>query len=336
MDQLTAITNPFPHTVGLIGRTVDIGDATVEFRTSEGAATTRSMLRELAFDICGMPIVNYLSAREHGLAAVAVPVFLTRRFPQAMLVCDLEQVHVPQDLEGKRVGIGYYGNTDSTWVRGMLALAGVDLDLVTWITSSAEQVADVVLPRNVQPYRRDEALGLYSGVPGSELDELLLAGKLAAVIYGRGERVYGGGQQGLGTERLGSLYPDLPGAERAWYEDTGWFPVLNTLVVKEDVLRRHPSLGPALVQVFEATKEAALDRLDSGAALDETELAGAQLSGFPTVSGSGSPRSYLGRDPLPYGVAGNRSTIDAIVRFAYNQHVLESLPDVDDLFAPGT
>ena len=131
MDELVCAVTALPHTAELLGTRIEIGGTTLRFEAGEGAGTTRRMLRDLAYAACGMPIVNYLSAREQGIPLTAIPVFLTRRFPQGMLICDRHRIERATDLEGKRVGVAYYGNTDATWVRGMLAELGVRLDRVT-------------------------------------------------------------------------------------------------------------------------------------------------------------------------------------------------------------
>jgi 4,5-dihydroxyphthalate decarboxylase len=40
-----------------------------------------------------------------------------------------------------------------------------------------------------------------------------------------------------------------------------------------------------------------------------------------------------GGDPLPYGVAANRATIDELIDHALRQKILRNRPDVDALFA---
>jgi 4,5-dihydroxyphthalate decarboxylase len=292
------------------------------------------MLRELAYDVCGMPIVNYMSAREHGLRVTAVPIFPTRRFLHGMLVCDRTVVTQPTDLEGRRVGIGYYGNTDSTWVRGLLSEYGVDLDRITWVTSSEEQVLDATLPPNVEPWAESAREAKYTGVPGGELDELLLAGEVAGVIYGRGELVYNAGQQDLGDRRLGPLFDDVEAADLEWLRRTRFFPMMTVVVVRDSLLVGLPDLPDRLQAVFTAAKERALERARTGVDYSADEANAARISGL-RIGADGSPFGpLLGPDPLPYGVDSNRAAIETIARYAHEQRVLQSRPSVDELFAP--
>jgi 4,5-dihydroxyphthalate decarboxylase len=323
MDRISISMGSSLHTGGVVGSVIETATGPIELVKPE--AGTPSMIR-------GLPIVSYMSQREHGLEATAIPVFLTRRFPHGMLVCDFDQVQKASDLNGKRIGLGYYGNTDATWVRGFLGeYCGVDLESVTWVTSCDEQVKGVELPGNVVPMH-PELGARYTGVPGPEMDAALLAGEVVAGIYGRGELVTGAGQEGFGVARLAPLFSDIPTAEREWYAETGIFPILGIVLLNNALLAEHPDLPSKLVDVFSDAKEQAIQRIEGGATLNKEELDDAALSGMPTVPLAKSPRAYLGRDPLPYGVEPNRKTLETIVKYAYDQHVLVSEPTVDELF----
>jgi 4,5-dihydroxyphthalate decarboxylase len=289
------------------------------------------MLRDMAYDLCSMPIVNFLSAREHGLQVSALPIFPTRRLLHRMLICDRRQVRTPGDLEGKRIGIGYYGNTDSTWVRGLLADYGVDLRRITWVTSSEEQVPGVTLPPNVEHYEAGAKLGQYTGVPGAELDSLLIAGEIAGVIYGRGELVYESGVLDLGASDLGPIFDDVPAADLRWLRSKGFFPMMTVIVARDSVLARWPDLSAVMLYQFTAAKQRALARVSAYTA-EDTNLA--RICGLADAIGDGPIAAALRPDPLPYGVEPNRQALATIVRYAFEQGVIEAMPSVDELFVP--
>ena len=59
----------------------------------------RQMVRELAFDICEMPITTYLVAKAYGKKFTAIPVFLTRNFHHsAILVHTQTGIDDPKEL----------------------------------------------------------------------------------------------------------------------------------------------------------------------------------------------------------------------------------------------
>jgi len=44
----------------------------------------------------------------------------------------------------------------------------------------------------------------------------------------------------------------------------------------------------------------------------------------------------LGGDPLPYGLAANKATIDATIQACVDEKIISSRFSVEEVFAPGT
>jgi 4,5-dihydroxyphthalate decarboxylase len=133
----------------------------------------------------------------------------------------------------------------------------------------------------------------------------------------------------IGVGRLDSpdvkpLIPDAREAEAAWYRKTGIYPINHTVVVKDELLQADPTLAPRLFDAFKAAKEAFLQRLRSGAGLSAEEQALAQR------------RSLVGDDPLPYGLERNRKALEAVIRFAHDQHILPRRVSPEEVFAGNT
>ena len=96
----------------------------------------RRMVRSLEFDVSEMALTTYLTAREHGVAFTALPIFLVRGFHHGAIHYNIRSgVREPKDLEGRRVGVNRgYTVTTGVWARGILASEyGVDLERVTWV-----------------------------------------------------------------------------------------------------------------------------------------------------------------------------------------------------------
>ena len=107
----------------------------------------RRMVRNLEFDVSEMALTTYLTAREHGVAFTALPIFLVRGFHHGAIRYNVRSsIREPKDLEGRRVGVNRgYTVTTGVWARGILASEyGVDLDKVTWVLSGDEHVASYV------------------------------------------------------------------------------------------------------------------------------------------------------------------------------------------------
>src|SRR5438874_3669070 len=184
----------------------------------------RRMVRGLEFDICEMAITTYICARAHGKRMTAVPIFLVRAFHHgAILVNTKAGIKTPKDLEGKRVGVNRgYTVTTGVWARGVLQDEhGVDLSKITWVLSGDEHVAEYKAPSNVVPIE-----------PGKKMDEMLASGELAAAI----------GVEANSPD-VKSLIPDALEAGLAALRRRGHYPINHTVVIKDELIARHPDLA---------------------------------------------------------------------------------------------
>lgn len=267
----------------------------------------RRMVRGLEFDVSEMALTTYLVARAHGVAFTALPVPLVRGFHHgAIQVCTASDVRTPADLVGRRVGVNRgYTVTTGVWARAVLRQEhGVDLDRVTWVLSGDEHVEAYRPPANVVPAE-----------PGRTLEELLRAGDLAAVIGAD-----------IDAPDVVPLIPDATEAGFRMLRERGVFPVNHLVVVRDELLRERPEVGPALFDAFARAKQRHVDRLRAGSVTAPTAADRVLLRVLETT----------GADPLPYGVEPNRAVLEELVAAAVDQHILASAVAVDDLFAAGT
>ena len=97
----------------------------------------------------------------------------------------------------------------------------------------------------------------------------------------------------------GSRYPELfPNAEQLeaeWFAQTGIYPMHGTIVVKEDVLTKHPWIARSLYDAFNDAK-------------------------------------IVGADPLPNGMKTNLPTINALQDYAYAQGLIPKRMALETLF----
>ncbi len=295
----------YAHTKGLKDGTVTVPGVRFEHvEVSPIVAAFRRMVRTLEFDVSEMAITTYLTAKAHGKAFTALPVFVMRQFHHTPIVYNVKSgVTSPKDLEGKKVGVRAYTVTTGVWARGILATEyGVDLDKVTWVVVDEEHVREYQKPANVQER------------PGANLGEMLVKGELAAAI-------------GVGTvvsPDVKTLLVSPREAEAAWYRKTGIYPVNHTVVVKDSLLQSDPTLAPRLFGAFKDAKAVFLKQLDSGATLSADAQAVAQR------------RSVVGDDPLPYGLAKNRKALEAVIQFARDQKILPRAVTPEEMFPRNT
>ncbi|MBO0748132.1 MAG: hypothetical protein J2O47_07270 [Acidimicrobiaceae bacterium] len=327
LREIIGVVGAYPHTDALFSRAFAVsGGAQVVMKGlasvpgGAGAVFARQarQLEGFDFDFSELPIVNYLSAKEHGADFTALPVFLTRRFVQNMLIVDRAVVQSPKDLERRRVGLLYYGHSDSTWLRGILAERyGVDLSRITWVTETEEQIDKAVLPPNVVH------------IPRTSVDEMLAGGEVVAKITNPPRQ----DDPGIGGD-VGPLWPDTEATDAEWYRASAVFPILHTLVVKNRLLETVPNLGADLYAAFRSARDEAIAAVESGRPLPVEDLPRARGSGFPTTRSADSPRPYLGRDPIPYGLDANRHSLETLLRIARALCVITESRSLEDLFLP--
>ena len=295
----------YAHTKGLKDGSVTAPGVKFEHvEVSPIVAAFRRMVRTLEFDLSEMAITTYLTAKAHGKAFTALPVFVMRQFHHTPIVYNVKSgVKSPKDLEGKKVGVRAYTVTTGVWARGILATEyGVDLDKVTWVVVDEEHVQEYQKPSNVEER------------PGANLGDLLVKGELAAAI----------GVGAVDSPDVKTLLVSPREAEAAWYRKTGIYPVNHTVVVKDSLLQSDPTLAPRLFGAFKDAKAVFLKQMDSGATLPADAQAIAQR------------RSVVGDDPLPYGLARNRKALEAIIRFAREQKILPRAVTPEEMFPRNT
>jgi 4,5-dihydroxyphthalate decarboxylase len=266
----------------------------------------RRMVRELAYDVCEMALTTYLTARAHGVRFTALPVFLVRGFHHgAILVRRDGAITEPAQLAGRRVGVNRgYTVTTGVWARAIMATEyGLDLDRVTWVLSGDEHVADYVPPPNVVP-----------AAPGEKLGRMLLDGEIDAVIGAA-----------VDSPDVVPLIPDPEAAAIAALRDRGLYPINHLVVLRDEVLERHPGAAVAVFEAFAESKRRYVASLRSGAivapdAADRLHATVMEVTGWS--------------DPLPYGIEPNRRLLDGLVSQARDQHILSAAVDLDAMFAP--
>jgi 4,5-dihydroxyphthalate decarboxylase len=266
-------------------------------------AAMRRMVRGLEFDICEMAFTTYLCAKALGKPIIALPVFLTRNFHhRAAVYTEASRIAHPKELEGRAVAVNRgYTVTTGLWARGILGREyGLDLDKVTWLPTDDEHVAEYRAPANVDYSCR-----------GKSVTELLLSGRCDAAI----------GDIRAESPAIRALIPDAREAGFASFRRTGLYPLNHAVVVKTALIERHPTLATDLAALFTAAKAQYLAHLARGTDLSAADRTAQDLA------------AVVG-DPFPYGIDANRTALEAILDFAYEQHVTPSRLSLDALFAP--
>ena len=305
----------YPHTSAVRNGSIPIEGVDAEIVTVEPQiGAFRRMVRQVEFDVCELAPTTYIIARAYGAPFVALPIFVLRRFHHAgLLVRPDSGIKVPKDLEGRKVGVRAYSVTTGVWTRAVLINEyGLDSSKVTWVVDDEEHVTQLKLPSNV-----------IHTPPGRSLADMMAEGELAAGFHGNAGVGRSGSPTG-GWKTVEADYPDLfPNAaelEADWYRRTGVYPMHGTIVVKDSVLAEHPWVARSLFDAFSRAKKEWLARLSPATATHASDKKYLALS------------KIVGPDPLPYGMAANLKTIEALEETAYKQQLTPKRMSLDSLF----
>jgi 4,5-dihydroxyphthalate decarboxylase len=228
-------------------------------------------------------------------------------------------IKVPKDLEGKQVGVRAYSVTTGVWTRGIFTNEyDLDASKVTWVVDDEEHVTTLKLPENV-----------IHAPAGKSLASMMASGELQAGFtgpagIGRAGAPTANWEQGGQTpaQNYPELIPNVAEVEAGWYRRTGIYPIHGTIVVKTDVLEKNPAVGRALFDAFSKAKASYLERLKRGEGQTPEDV---RYRGFIPLMG----------DPLPYGMAANRASIDALMTYALQQKLIpERMPIEQAFFDP--
>jgi len=274
------------------------------------------MARFREFDVSELSLSTYTVLRGRGEPLVAIPVFPSFSFRHSSIFVGAHAgIREPRDLAGKRVGVPKYHMTAAVWIRGMLedeyGVAQKDIHWFEGGEGSKVKEVDVTLPPDV---RRES-------VPADRnLGDMVAAGELDGFVGARRPAAFG--------ERVRRLFPDFRRVERAYYEKTGIFPIMHTLVLKEELARQHPWLPRSLYDAFVEAKRQAYQRLQFTAALPVS---------LPwLVAEAEETRALMGDDPFPYGVARNRKTLETLAGYTYGQGLAPRRLKVEEMFWEST
>ena len=311
---LTLAIGDYEHTRDLASGRVPVQGATLNVLTQppEEAFFRFTHFRE--WEVSEMSMGKYVSLRSQDDESIAaIPVFPSRVFRHSMIyVREGGGLERPEQLKGRRIGVPEWAQTAVIYARGYLAhQAGVPLDSVDWVQAGVNEAGRV----------EKVELKLPNGVrlkpePGRSLNDMLLAGDLDAALSARPPRSLGKG--------IRRLFADYEDAEERYFRETGIFPIMHVIVIKADILARHPWLAMNLYKAFEEAKRRSLERLSDVTA---SHAPFAWLAPYAERM-----KSLFGEDFWPYGLEKNRKTLQAFVDFAFEQGVCHRKLALEELF----
>jgi len=248
---------------------------------------------------------------------VALPFFPSRVFRHSMITVNKRsRIKTPKDLEGKRVGTALYTQTAAIFIRGMLQHDyGVDLSKIRWVQGALNHVGSHGNP-SAPPLLRPVDIELAD--PQRSLSDLIDKGEIDAIAA---TNVPVAMQRNADIVRL---FPNYREVERDYYRRTGIFPIMHLVAMRRDVHEKHPFAASSLYAALTQSRQRAWALLrDTGALRTMLPWMTADLDEIDEV---------FGGDPWPDGVEQNRKTLEALVTYMHEQHMIPTPIPIEELF----
>jgi hypothetical protein len=102
--------------------------------------------------------------------------------------------------------------------------------------------------------------------------------------------------------------------ERDYYQRTGIFPIMHTVVMRQDLALENPGLAKTVYRDFCAAKDAAMDHYKKALTFNNMDTMIPWLS--PLIYEN---RQLLGDDWWLYGIEANRKALDTFLRYHFEQ-----------------
>lgn len=270
----------------------------------------RLILAHGEFEVSEFSLSNHAMFRDRGDQwLTAIPVFPSRAFRQStIIVPHASPLRTFQQLIGKRVGIVDYSMTAAVWTRGhMIDDYGVHWSELTWVSG--------LKPRFPTP----EGVTLHQ--TAENLEDLLASGKIDALLAPHPQDW----KLPIAERKFRPLLDNITSLEEDYFRRTRIFPIMHTVVIRNEVLKQWPDAPKTLYDLYVQAKQRALKR----------RLA---TTFVPWLDRAWDHAMQLfDGDPNPYGLGSdNRKTIETLCSYLLEQKLISRPVEIDELFVPGS
>lgn len=281
------------------------------------------MVHHAEFDAAEMSLASFLMGLSSGDDRfVGIPAFPSRMFRHRDIYVHTDSgLQRPEDLRGARVGLRRYHMTSSLWQRGLLADDhGVEPHEIRWVKAGIDRAGSVP-PRRTLRLRQEIQVEV---VTDRSIDEMLVDGALDAALLNHPPASFR-----RGHPKIRRLFAEPRNVELDYYRRTGIFPIMHLVVIRRDVLEREPWVAQSLLKAFEEAKRLAFDDMahDTGTSVSSLPFFHLELE---------QTRATFGADFWPYGTSANLHTLQAALRYVFDQGLAARPVELEELFAPGT
>ena len=308
--ELTLACGRYDRTQALIDGRVQPEGVDLTFIPLRPGETFWRMLNHGEFDVSEMSLSSYTILRSEGdTRFTAIPVFPSRTFRHSAIYLRADSwIERPEDLKGKRIGVGDYQMTAAVWVRGMLTHEyGVKPEDIAWVVG--KPIRSIKPPEDVR----------LETIPADKtLEEMLKRGEIDALVSVMIPKAIG--------KTVRRLFDDFRKVESEYYKKTGIFPIMHTLVLKTALYEQKPWLAVSFYRAFCRARDLAYQHLY------DTDALTVSLPWI--IDDVESTRAVFGPQVWDYSIEGSRPTLDALVSYLDEQKLSRRRMSVEELFAP--
>lgn len=315
----------YDRTHALANGTVKIADANATFHSAPIVTQIFEGVVNGKFNVSELGMTYFLRTFKNGESPfVAIPVFPNRAFRHsAIYINKASGIAKPEDLNGKRVGeLALYSHDAGIVSKGILMdefgfkpetcewiIGGLD-----WPMKPIDFVSDI-RPANVK----------VSDIPkGKELGAMLEDGEIEALISADNPKCILDH-----SPKVTRLFEDYESVERDYFKRTGIFPIMHTVVIRKDLLAKHPELARNIYRAFCDAKASAVKEYMHGKIFNNMSTMFPWFANLIDQDIAG-----LGNDWWPYGMAANRKALDLVLRYHHEQGITDRRYTIEDIFVP--
>jgi 4,5-dihydroxyphthalate decarboxylase len=254
-----------------------------------------------------------------------LPIFTTRMFCHTGILVRTDRgIETPGDLKGRRVGVPEYQQTSALWSRGILQHEfGVHPHDIAWFMERVPEKSH----GGATGFKAPAGVSL-SQIPAStNIGKMLLEGELdAALLYLTDRNLVDRSTVEVSHQQcVKPLFADSDAEGRRYFAKTGIYPINHTVVIKRELLERHPWLAINVFHAFMAAK-------------GEVEHEAREVLKAYLETGIIDPVAKKGlvEDPKAYGFKASQRALETISQYVHEQGLSDHRVALDEVFAPST
>jgi len=280
-------------------------------------------LRFADFDVSEMSFSSLIMARSKGDDRwVGLPIFTTRKFFHAEILVRRDSgIDRPGDLKGRRVGVPEYQQTAALWTRGVLEheFGVVPKDMQFWMERPPSHSH-----RGAIGFSPPPGVTINQIPPEKNIGSMMLSGELeAAIHYIVNPNLVDRSTADLWNHpAIKPLFPDPLAEGVRYYRKTGIFPINHGMVIRKEILEKHPWIVLNLYKAFERANEIAnRERLEHA----EYHRAAGLLSG--------EAKDALAVQLVQHGIKANRKVLETAASYSHEQGLTSRPVALEEAFA---